>query len=176
MHRYSMQCSWLESVCKQNLLMAAPNKSVGSNISLQPIQPWPVSQPRTSSGMPGSSSVAIPPSPTAQATVAPTRPLRNGARAKLSNATLGLFYEALQGLRQVFRSLHNVLISPFSQVAVTMLVIMVPVIALAGQFASNDLTRKGNTVAEKSYKLQLWDDCHDRSVGVSSLNKLMVNT
>ena len=29
---------------------------------------------------------------------------------------------------------------------------------------ANELTRKGNAVAQKSYKLQLWDDCHDRQV------------
>ena len=29
---------------------------------------------------------------------------------------------------------------------------------------ANELTRLGNAVAEKSYKLQLWDNCHDRQV------------
>ena len=29
---------------------------------------------------------------------------------------------------------------------------------------ANELTRKGNAVAENAYKLQLWDDCHDRQV------------
>ena len=29
---------------------------------------------------------------------------------------------------------------------------------------ANELTRKGNAVAESAYKLQLWEDCHDRQV------------
>ena len=29
---------------------------------------------------------------------------------------------------------------------------------------ANKLTEKGNAVAENAYKLQLWDDCHDRQV------------
>ena len=29
---------------------------------------------------------------------------------------------------------------------------------------ANELTEKGNAVAENAYKLQLWDDCHDRQV------------
>ena len=28
----------------------------------------------------------------------------------------------------------------------------------------NELTRQSNRVTEKAYKLQLWDDCHDRQV------------
>ncbi|KAL8805550.1 MAG: hypothetical protein Q9200_005390 [Gallowayella weberi] len=32
--------------------------------------------------------------------------------------------------------------------------------------ASNELTREANAVAEQSYKQQLWDDCHDRDVGI----------
>ena len=54
------------------------------------------------------------------------------------------------------------------------IIIVATCIALAGlilQFRANrlgkeanELTRKGNAVAQKSYKLQLWDDCHDRQV------------
>ena len=58
------------------------------------------------------------------------------------------------------------------------IIIIATCIALAGlilQFKANrfsdeanELTRQGNSVAEKSYKLQLWDDCHDRQVNGAS--------
>ena len=32
---------------------------------------------------------------------------------------------------------------------------------------SNELTRKGNAIAEAAYNLQKWDDCHDRPVSMA---------
>lgn len=32
---------------------------------------------------------------------------------------------------------------------------------------ANELTWKGNVIVEESYKLQLWDDCHDRQVSMA---------
>ena len=67
--------------------------------------------------------------------------------------------------------LTNVSRSGAAELALIAIGVFVAIAALILQIQSNTLakesieaTRKGNAAAEKSYKLQLWEDCHDKEV------------
>ena len=77
------------------------------------------------------------------------------------------------------RSLHHSQPNPGKKFVIgeLVMIIVTACIALTGLIPqlkanrlteeSNELTRKGNAIAEAAYNLQKWDDCHDRPVSMA---------
>ena len=77
----------------------------------------------------------------------------------------------MRGCRQTLDLVNNFFKSRHNEILLITIGTCLALAALKGQLKSNGLsqeanaiTQEGNVMTEQTYKLQLWDDCHDRIV------------